>query len=549
MRTVYLLVIIFICINLSLATADDEIYGAEKCGTSIIKNIRNGNVKNNKLLFDFSRPSYNVLPDTVSSPSGIFLIHFTKAGINAVSTTDKNSNGIPDYIDSVAYYFDLAYRTEVDTLGFPQYAADYNHGGTNQYDIYVEEMGIGTETYYGATNYDTLAPSDNRSSHFTSYIVIDNNFSATDSTIDNSGKKFRSYYTTGIEALKVTSAHEFNHALQFLCGDANADLFNEMTSVYMETRVHPDVKDYLQYIKSLFNHFSQKFFGNGDDGSVGYSYAPLVQLMAMKYGDTFIRKVWQSIDDGNMGYVALDKELQKENSSLNQLWMEFIPYLYYSNTNYNQEKHLHFSEFYPDYKKEYDTLYTSEITANYQLKSYELYPLRVMKPMGINSTCDTITYFITNLDLYDAVYHNPDATQSFTLTINDRPTETLPIGTSGLYYNLSGNPQYIADSLFIKSAVDFVYKNSVYPNPYHGNRDNSLCISVDKSLQLGEKVDVYLFNPEMYNFYSTSCEVCYHEQDKAVLIDIPKDKLYTGVCIYKVSSKVGDHVGKFAIVK
>lgn len=47
-----------------------------------------------------SRP---VMERTYVSPSGRFLVHYDVTGNHAPMLVDRNANGVPDYIDSVAY--------------------------------------------------------------------------------------------------------------------------------------------------------------------------------------------------------------------------------------------------------------------------------------------------------------------------------------------------------------------------------------------------------------------------------------------------------------
>ena len=57
-------------------------------------------------------------------------------------------------------------------------------------------------------------------------------------------KKKGTYFETGIAALKITAAHEFHHAIQFMYGeDSQTPALNEMTSTFMEYRLFPETVD------------------------------------------------------------------------------------------------------------------------------------------------------------------------------------------------------------------------------------------------------------------------------------------------------------------
>ena len=61
-----------------------------------------------------------------------FRIHYTVSGRNAVSPVDLNSNGIPDYIESLAEVFDYVSKMLHDEMGFVRppsdgfYSPDYD---------------------------------------------------------------------------------------------------------------------------------------------------------------------------------------------------------------------------------------------------------------------------------------------------------------------------------------------------------------------------------------------------------------------------------------
>jgi len=75
---------------------------------------------------------------------------------------------------------------------------------------------------------------------WTSDIDIDNDFI---------GSK---YNAKGIQALRVTAAHEFHHAIQYGYGWWGERYPYELTSTWMEDVVYTDVNDYYQYLPDYF---------------------------------------------------------------------------------------------------------------------------------------------------------------------------------------------------------------------------------------------------------------------------------------------------------
>ena len=65
---------------------------------------------------------------------------------------DNNNNGLPDYIDSVAFHFMNVYQVEVVELGFLSPIDDMGGGSSDAYDVYLMEIGM-DESRYGVRRY------------------------------------------------------------------------------------------------------------------------------------------------------------------------------------------------------------------------------------------------------------------------------------------------------------------------------------------------------------------------------------------------------------
>jgi hypothetical protein len=149
------------------------------------------------------RPSTDT---SIVTPSGKFRIHFNKKGTDA-PTYDVNELGIAA---------DSAYNFEVNIIGFPPPPRDNGAGGDDCYDIYIQNLGSGS---YGYTELDQPIGD----STYTAFSVIDYNFGT-------------GYYTHGINAAKVTVAHEFHHGIQtgnYIYRPSDT-YYHELISVSME---------------------------------------------------------------------------------------------------------------------------------------------------------------------------------------------------------------------------------------------------------------------------------------------------------------------------
>ncbi|MER3329175.1 MAG: hypothetical protein RIF34_06300, partial [Candidatus Kapaibacterium sp.] len=197
-------------------------------------NLQNGK-QNNVMSNEISREEMQFILITEDKH---FAIHYNLTGFNAVDNKDLNANGIPDYIDSVAYYAELAYQKEVVELGFPFSELDSMSSGTPMYDIFIKELK--NTPYYGAMQPESSS-FPNNSNFRTSFMVLENDYLEV--------PKFR---TTGIDGLKITIFHEFHHAIQYYMTDNNSRVLAEMTSTFMEYRFFPEILDYMQWVKNWF---------------------------------------------------------------------------------------------------------------------------------------------------------------------------------------------------------------------------------------------------------------------------------------------------------
>jgi len=197
------------------------------------------------------RPS---LGYSFSISNGYFKIHYDLDGPNAIENIDYDTNGIPDYIEEVVSAATASYDF-IRSLGYDDtYISDCdesildtdnlyhcNHfGGDSYYDIYIKDLPASSSyVKYGENLLDN-------SSLGTSYILIDNGYTEDE------------YHTKGEDAMKVTIAHEFFHAIQrsYRIDPGNEVFFYEMSSVWMEDLIFPEVNDYLD------EAWTDEFFDN-----------------------------------------------------------------------------------------------------------------------------------------------------------------------------------------------------------------------------------------------------------------------------------------------
>ncbi len=249
---------------------------------------------------------------TLISPSGKFTLHWDESGVNAVPPEDISTNGVPDYIDSALVIFDQVWQFEIDTLGFQAPPGD-DGNPVRTYHIYFSDM-----PYYGLTYYSGIDIPALPGENYTSYMEVENDFLG--------------FPTDSLAGLKVTAAHEFNHAIQFGYNVRPEDFyFYEMTSTWMEDMMYPDINDYYQYLDSFFGSVSNTSFTYYNSYTV-YPYANCLYLKMLteQFKAQIITQIWERIKVENSltaitGIVALAPYNSSWLSSLNQyaLWLYF----------------------------------------------------------------------------------------------------------------------------------------------------------------------------------------------------------------------------------
>ena len=176
------------------------------------------------------------------SPGGFFRIHYDTLGINAVSMDDFDGSGVPDYVEEVADSYEYVYSVEVGQMGYNPPPDDNNEDG-QEWDVYIKNI-----SDYGFTNYVTDPRNPNR---WITYITMDNDYTHTG--------------TVGMDAARVTAAHEFFHMIQFGYYFRSDDIFlMEAASTWMEDVVYDYVNDYYYYLPGFFRDTNVAFdYGYG----------------------------------------------------------------------------------------------------------------------------------------------------------------------------------------------------------------------------------------------------------------------------------------------
>ncbi len=271
-----------------------------KCGTPAITDfILNYRNFDKDLLASFAldttldRPD---LPDSLMSPSGLFMVHYATTGSDSVyQSSVVNGNGVPVFIVSVANILDSVYYYCVDTLGFPAPPSDwfYPKGGGPQFDVYIRDL---QGSVFGQTWLDSMSFEGPGSTRATAFLELDNDY-----------REIYIYSDRPLDAVRVTAAHEFFHAVQFGIDYTEAEdygeAFNrrywmEMSAVWMEEEQYDHINDYYYYLPYFYDKpwtSIQQFNSFIDLHPYGSVVFPI--YLTERFGRDIIREIWERCDE------------------------------------------------------------------------------------------------------------------------------------------------------------------------------------------------------------------------------------------------------------
>ncbi len=253
-------------------------------------------IKLKSLGFDFSNEIVIIARSThldLSYDTDHFRIHYTLTGNDAVDNTDSDGDTTPDYIETMAEVFEEVYNHDIIELGYTIPPSDGMEGGSNAYDIYVEDIGYGV---YAWTYYGNPMIGDNENSNeiennaYFSYMFLRNNYNG--------------FPNTELENIQVTAAHEYFHAIQLGYDGDEALWLMEATAVWMEEEHYDDVNDCYQYMIPWFekpNLPLNKPYGLHQYGS----YIFFKYIDEHLGGSDIIKRTWEQsrlVDSNNGDY-------------------------------------------------------------------------------------------------------------------------------------------------------------------------------------------------------------------------------------------------------
>jgi hypothetical protein len=237
---------------------------------------------------DPNRNAYSV-PEAPASPacSPHFCVHWVVHGLDAPNLTDRNGDGVPDYVETVLRVAERVHSVENDKLGWREPRSDGGIGGQRgRTDVYLSQIG-GELFGYAAPDRGQASKEHRIPRRLHGYLVLDNDYSA-----------FEFPGTKPLSDLKVTFAHEYNHILQFGYDAYQDPWFAEATATWMEDQVYNGIDDYLRYVRRWVRLWDTPLTTSSIKE---YGSATWNQWLARRYGPEIIRKAWAGAIDARPG--------------------------------------------------------------------------------------------------------------------------------------------------------------------------------------------------------------------------------------------------------
>ncbi len=422
------------------------------------------------------------------SPSGRFRVHYDTTGNNtpALLNADQTQalpNTYEAYVDSVGAVFDYCWTFQIDSLGYNPPAPHLGPSGNPEYDIYIENIGPDT---FGYTNWDDstqVASPPNSAPHYWTYTVVDNDF-----------LEFR---TKGIDALRATAAHEFQHAIHlggYGLWDLRDEFFFELSAGWMEGVTFPFVHDYFYDVAEYFTGFrdangSLPFFNNSQYGSERGIWG---QFIAKRFGRDMMRKIWEfEIKEDVMH--AINDALMTQGSDMRTEFYLFSYWNYFTADRADTILYYPEGKNYPRFIPNSTTAYTGTTT----LISSQAHTLSTSF-YEFNLSADTLTAIVTNADIPIAQQYD-DTIYSLQMELgasfSGLPTQTLSNGLK-VGFGVSDQTKWTERYLLASTKTD-IPKSIVYasPNPFLLSKATRLALPVNDPIN--SLVHVFCFTISM----------------------------------------------------
>jgi hypothetical protein len=460
------------CTALWAEAASADVGIDARCGFTDARNVRNATALAQGIASSTPRPS---LPLFADAPSGRFRIHFTRTGADAVPSLDSDADGLEDYVEEAIAALESAYDVEVSTQGFAKPLEDADSGGSNAVDVYLRDLSKENGTgLYGVTRLERLAPGTHAWDRYVSFMEIDNDFSASDR---NAFDSLIYTSTNGIDALRVTCAHEFHHVLQLgAYGFSGLQLmFYELTSTWMEQLVYPEILDWHTYTAALLRIPEGYPFSRGDALN-GYAWGWFGRVLHER-SDTLLRRAWDRLAAGQLPFAALADACRDAGMELGEIFCAAMPMLYRTGSRATANPYLPSAERLPELRLAIDEqVEPPSAIAGGSVRPFEVQAMRFMLP-GITGRPVSTVVMTTSRNEAAMIAGDPTSTDYTIMATQDEGPNDVPIAGTAWWIR----PDQQAQLCISVSGTGTVSPDGPYPQPFVAARHTALRFPVPQA--------------------------------------------------------------------
>lgn len=517
----------FLRIKNLLGSVYDGYIKDKKCGFGLINSV-----KMNITLFPQEKrdiiSSVLFRPITQKSlitPSGKFRVHFDTSGIHSIQYS----------IEELIKAIDSVYNFEVNLMGFPEPPGDFGSGGDDRYDIYIQNI----SPLYGYTEFEQPVGGN----RYTSFIIIDNSFHEVD------------YYTKGIDAARVTIAHEYHHAIQignYIYRESDT-FFYELTSTSMEEFVFDLVNDYYGYIRNFFAN-PTKLFSSYD----GYSQAIWNIYLHKVFNDfSIFRDQWELMKN-HRALDAIRLSIGDRGKSFRDVFSNFYLWNYYTGDRSDSTNYYEEGKYYPQINFSLISHFTgqSKIINGRSQPCSGHYFLIIDSLLKQPFSPDSLVLILVNTNIDSALQWNGSSQgYNYKITlVTQQSDQSYKKVTTNLYSKLEvDNPKNWVDRYIVndtsKSVLTFEGKGYAFPMPVDFSKNNYVKIPVPNDWS-GE-IELKIFSAGLDLIFSNKRNVQVFEDKLTVLWDgrdNNNNKVSSGVYFYIAVMNNKQTIGKIVVI-
>ncbi len=473
---------------------------------------------------------------------GHFRFYYDTTGLQAPSLLDDALRPLPNtveqYVDSAGAIFNHVWDIEVGGLGFSPPPLD--SGGA--YPVVIQDLYAGL---YGRTVLDSVPLETGPPARYRTHIEIDNDYQGPEN-----------YYSFGLSALRVTAAHEFNHAIQFgaYAYWGESDLyFHEITSTWMEDVVYTDVNDYYQYLTNDITYHPPSQFSQPEirfteyDGSIEYSRAVWGKFVEKKFSQQTMRTIWETMRSYS-SIPAMDRVFNALGTTFRQMFLEYA--YWNSTTGPRCDTARFYSEGlnYPAVRTEMRSFAPPSESYSYAtMQPLSSHYASICRASGTVPDSACMRTIVSNINMDDAYTRNQYSYNYILSTTSSNNSKHL---ANGLYATLTvADPQNWSAQESIPSVTGDI---TVFPDPFRAGSNGVLWFELP-SVPAEQAGALTVYSSSLELMFSGSVPVVNFSPLEPALRwngqTTAGKSLATGVYFYSVTIDNQTRTGKFAVIR